>query len=215
MFIQFLIFPPVARWYGVLPCFKVVAILFPIIYMATPFTFLMTTTQGQQVAMLTVMVFKAFAVVFAFPCSTILLTNSAVSLRVLGTLNGVSTSVSALGRAAGPAIGGWTFSVGIQKGFIIAPWWTLATFAALGALPLWWLVETDSLGDVKGHESDVGGNESPVSSDDDTDFPLPIANGYNTAESHATRDGYLAPLDGSAELSKAVNHRSSHAHDLR
>ena len=149
MFVQFLVFPPVARRYGVLPCLKVATLTFPLLYVATPFTALMPTTFGQQVAMFAIMVIKSFAVVFAFPCITILLTNSAVSQRVLGTLNGVSTSVSALGRAAGPAIGGWTFSVGVDNGYVIFPWWTLAAFAALGAIPVWWLVEMEGFGEVE------------------------------------------------------------------
>ena len=123
--------------------------MFPLIYLATPFTALMPTASSQQVAMFAIMVIKSFAVVFAFPCITILLTNSAVSQRVLGTLNGVSTSVSALGRAAGPAIGGWTFSLGVDSGYVIFPWWTLAAFAVLGAIPVWWLVEMEGFGEVE------------------------------------------------------------------
>ena len=148
MLVQFLVFPPIARRYGVLPCLKVVTLMFPFIYVATPFTALMPTATSQQVAMFAIMVIKSFAVVFAFPCTTILLTNSAVSQRVLGTLNGVSTSVSALGRAAGPAIGGWTFSVGVESGYVIFPWWTLAAFAILGAIPVWWLVEQEGFGEA-------------------------------------------------------------------
>ena len=149
MFVQFLVFPPVARRYGVLPCLKVATLMFPLLYVATPFTALMPTAFSQQVAMFAIMIVKSFAVVFAFPCITILLTNSAVSQRVLGTLNGVSTSVSALGRAAGPAIGGWTFSVGVDNGYVIFPWWTLGAFAALGAIPVWWLVESEGFGEVE------------------------------------------------------------------
>ncbi|GMF73744.1 unnamed protein product [Aspergillus oryzae] len=83
------------------------------------------------------------ASIFGFPCITILLTNSATSLTVLGTLNGVATSVSAVGRAAGPAICGAAFSFGVKKGYIILPWWMLSIFGALSALPIYWTVEPD------------------------------------------------------------------------
>lgn len=73
----------------------------------------------------------------------IMLTNSAVSLRVLGTLNGVATSTTAMGRAIGPAIEGWMFSVGLNSGYVILPWWTLAALAAIGAIPVWYLVEME------------------------------------------------------------------------
>ncbi|KAL9029576.1 MAG: hypothetical protein Q9196_002206 [Gyalolechia fulgens] len=144
--IQFLIFPPIARRYGVLNSLKVVTILFPLAYIATPFTALLSNPRTQQIAMFLIMLIKCFAAIFAFPCTIILLTNSAVSLRILGTLNGVATSVSAIGRATGPAIGGAMFEVGAVHGWAILPWWVLAGFAVLGAIPVWWLVEMDGFG---------------------------------------------------------------------
>ena len=128
MLIQFFAFPPLARHYGVLPCFKVVTIMFPITYVITPFTALLPTPTAQQIGILVVMIIKCWAGIFAFPCSLILLTNSAVSLRILGTLNGVAVSISAIGRAVGPAIGGYTFTIGADNGYGILPWWILGVF---------------------------------------------------------------------------------------
>ena len=155
MLIQFFAFPPLARRYGALPCLKIVTAMFPIAYIITPFTALLPTPTTQQVGILAVMMIKCWAGIFAFPCITILLTNSAISLRVLGTLNGVAVSISALGRAAGPAIGGYTFTIGVEKGYGILPWWILAGFGILGAIAPWWLVEMEGFG---------GGND-----DNDTD----------------------------------------------
>ena len=90
-----------------------------------------------------IMVVKSFAVIFAFPCSIILLTNSAVSLRILGTLNGVAVSVSAVGRAIGPAMGGAAFTWGVERGYVITPWWLLGVIAMIGAIPIWHLVEME------------------------------------------------------------------------
>ena len=146
MFIQFLIFPPLARRWGVLNCLKLVSPMFPVVYVITPFTALLPTPTSQQIGMFAIMLIKCWAVIFAFPCTTILLTNSATSLRILGTLNGIAVSVSALGRAAGPAIGGTTFTLGVNIGYGILPWWTLAAFAVLAALPVWWLVEMEGFG---------------------------------------------------------------------
>ena len=147
VFIQFFAFPGIARHYGVLPCLKVVTAMFPIAYIATPFTALLPTPVTQQVGILVVMVFKCWASIFAFPCTTILLTNSAISLRILGTLNGVAVSISAIGRAVGPAIGGFTFTLGVDKGYGIIPWWILGCFGILGAISPWWLVEMKGFGD--------------------------------------------------------------------
>ena len=149
MLIQFTVFPPLARRYGVLRSLKVVTLLFPIVYILTPFTVLLPTPMTQQIGIFSIMILKCWAVIFAFPCTTILLTNSAVSLRILGTLNGVSTSISAIGRAAGPALGGTTFTLGIEKGYVIMPWFTLAFIAVLAALPGWWIIEMDGFGGAK------------------------------------------------------------------
>ena len=149
VFIQFFVFPPLARHYGVLPCLKIVTAMFPVAYIITPFTVLLPTPTTQQIGILVVMMIKCWAGVFAFPCSVILLTNSAVSLRVLGTLNGVAVSISAIGRAAGPAIGGFTFTVGVDKGYGILPWWILGCFGILGAITPWWLVEMEGFGGDK------------------------------------------------------------------
>ena len=146
MLIQFFAFPSFARRYGVLPCLKAVTAMFPIAYVLTPFTVLLPTPTTQQIGIVTVMVIKCWAGIFAFPCTNILLTNSAISVRVLGTLNGVAVSISALGRAAGPAIGGYTFTVGVEKGYGIMPWWILGCFGILGAMAPWWLVEMEGFG---------------------------------------------------------------------
>ncbi|MCJ1353648.1 MAG: hypothetical protein MMC33_003635 [Icmadophila ericetorum] len=165
MFIQFLIFPPLARHYGVLPCLKAVAILFPIVYILTPFTVLMPTSLTRQIAIFIVMLFKCWAAIFAFPCTTILLTNSAKSLRLLGTLNGVATSFSAIGRATGPTIGGATFTLGVNIGYGILPWWTLAFMAILGAIPCWWLIEMEGFNSTDSDSEDE--DEDAIEDDDE------------------------------------------------
>ncbi|GAD97163.1 MFS transporter, putative [Paecilomyces variotii No. 5] len=142
MFVQFLIFPATAKRYGVLNCLKATSIVFPILHIVTPFIVLLTDPI-RSFAVFLLMLFKLFCVIFSFPCCTILLTNSASSLSILGTLNGVGTSVSAIGRASGPALVGATFSFGVEKGYMIIPWWILALVGALSAIPVFWIQETD------------------------------------------------------------------------
>jgi hypothetical protein len=157
MLIQFLIFPPVARRFGVLNCLKVCASAFPVIYFLTPFTALVGKGTTQQATMFALMFLKCVCVIFAFPCTTILLTNSAASLRVLGTLNGIATSLAAIGRAVGPAIGGSTFTLGVELGYVILPWWTISVLSICGAVPVWMLIEMDGFGDSdSGSGSDSG-----------------------------------------------------------
>jgi hypothetical protein len=142
MMIQFLCFPPIAKRYGVLNCFKGAAIAMPIIFFITPFTALVPGSLRLP-AVLLIMLAKLGATVFGIPCCTILLTNSAASMTVLGTLNGVGTSVSALGRAAGPALIGAAFSWGVKKGFVLVPWWLLGTLGFFAVIPAYWIVEQE------------------------------------------------------------------------
>ena len=146
MLVQFLVFPPIAHRYGILKCFKVCAILFPIVYAITPFTSLVDGQRNKQIFAFILMMVKSVCIMFAFPCSTILLTNSAVSLRILGTVNGFATSFAALGRGTGPAIGGNAFSFGVKHGYVGFAWWVLAFLAAVGIPPVWMLTEMHSCG---------------------------------------------------------------------
>jgi MFS family permease len=161
MMIQFLCFPPLAQRYGVLNCFRAAAIAMPIIFFLTPFTALVPESL-RLAAVLLLMLAKLGATVFGIPCCTILLTNSAASMTVLGTLNGVGTSVSALGRAAGPALIGAAFSWGVKRGSVVVPWWLLGILGAFAVIPSYWVVEQEgphrgkSLEEVVDQDEDVG-----------------------------------------------------------
>lgn len=139
--IQFLIYPYTAKRYGVLNCLLVASWSLPIVYFLIPFTALLPTESARQATAFVLMVAKLAGVVYAFPCLIILLTNSAPNLRVLGTLNGIATSVAGVGRAAGPMAIGSVFSFGVKQGYIIIPWFVLAFVCVLSAATPLWLVE--------------------------------------------------------------------------
>jgi hypothetical protein len=143
MVAQFTLFPYATKRLGVLFCLRVSSLIFPLVYMIAPYTVLCPTPATQQAAVLGVLLLKGVADVFSGPCITILMTNSAKSLRLLGTLNGVATSVSAIGRAMGPYLAGQVFTWGVSAGYIIAAWWLLAVFAVMGHAASWWLIEMD------------------------------------------------------------------------
>ncbi|EEH16239.2 hypothetical protein PABG_06326 [Paracoccidioides brasiliensis Pb03] len=173
MLIQFLIFPHAAHRYGVLNCLKAASIIFPVTYFLTPFLVLFPTSTSRQLAAFVLLCCKLTCVVFSFPCCTILLTNSARSVSVLGTLNGVATSVSAIGKAVGPAALGGAFSLGVKKGYMILPWWMLGIIGTLSALPVFWAQESDRFV----HNSD----------DNDCDDE----SGFTNADGNVEEDGEL------------------------
>ncbi|KAI1395742.1 MFS general substrate transporter [Hypoxylon fuscum] len=157
--IQFLLFPTLCSRFGVLNCFKFCVVVFPVVYIVTPYTVLLENTTTRYAALCAILVVKSFAVIVGFPSSTILLTNSATSLSILGTLNGFATTFSALGRASGPALAGVAFTWGVKHNVIGLPWWILAFIAALGAIPAWMIVEGDG----------PSGAVTPPDSDDEED----------------------------------------------
>lgn len=139
--------------------------MFPIVYIILPYTALIQSQRLQFAALLALLLVKGFAVIVGFPCITILLTNSAPSLRILGTLNGFATTFSGIGRAIGPMSAGATFSWGVKRGYVIPAFWLLAIIAVGQVIPAWMIVEGD--GFTRAEDSDdealLGGD------DDDTD----------------------------------------------
>jgi MFS family permease len=112
----------------------------PLAYFLTPYCVLFPTHNSRTAALIAVMFIKAAGIIVAFPSTTILLTNSCTSLRVLGTLNGYATTFSGLGRAVGPASTGALFTWGAEHGYVVTAWFFLMFVAILGAVPAY-LVE--------------------------------------------------------------------------
>lgn len=139
--IQFQLFPWLCARFGVLACYRLSSAVFPLVYLLTPFTAVLATPPARYAALLLLLLVKGCVVIVGFPCITILLTNSAASLRVLGTLNGYATTLSGVGRALGPAMTGAMFTWGVGRGYIIAPWWLLCAVAAAGAIPPYFIQE--------------------------------------------------------------------------
>lgn len=115
------------------------------------------------------MLVKGCVVIIGFPCTTILLTNSAASLRILGTLNGFATAFSGLGRAAGPAMTGAVFTIGVRKGYMIFPWWLLAVVSLVGAIPVWFIVDGPGPTPAPDTDDDEDGDEEEEEEDNTLD----------------------------------------------
>jgi MFS family permease len=147
MIFQIFVFPPVANRFGLLPCLKMCSIIFPVTYFLSPFASLFPTSLSRQAFLFTVWLVKGLCFAIAYPISTILLSNSVANPRHLATLNGLATTTSSIGRAVGPLIMGPMFMVGVNKGYIIVPFWTLAFITALAAIPVFYLIDPDEEAD--------------------------------------------------------------------
>lgn len=135
--------------------------LLPFVYIVTPYSVLIEDDRLRYAAFMTAFVLKGVFSMIIFPCVTIILTNSAPSVKVLGTLNGYATLVSGIGRAVGPAMTGAAFSWGVQKGYIITGWAFLAVMAFFGAISTFFLQEGDGI-DVP---TEVAGGEEELEED--------------------------------------------------
>ncbi|KAM5355515.1 hypothetical protein ACJ41O_002161 [Fusarium nematophilum] len=186
--IQFLLYPPFVTRFGVLRCFRICCLVMPVVYFLTPYCVLFPTPGSRLAALLVVMFIKAGAIIVAFPSTTILLTNSCTSLRVLGTLNGFATTFSGIGRALGPASTGAAFTWGVDNGYVVTAWFYLMFWAILGAVPAYLIVEGDgptaSVDNSEDEDDESSASstlllpdDSAIASDsDDEDYqPLPKA----------------------------------------
>ncbi|KID89730.1 Major Facilitator Superfamily protein [Metarhizium guizhouense ARSEF 977] len=161
--VQFILFSPMVTRWGVLNCYKACCVIMPMVYILTPYTSLFPTPETRLMGLAFVLMLKAFSIIVAFPSVTILLTNSAKSLRILGTLNGFVTMFSGFGRALGPASTGLAFTWGAKHGYIVTAYFFLAVIAVLGAIPVFWVVEGNGL-TASVENSDTEENETPASS---------------------------------------------------
>jgi hypothetical protein len=160
---QFLLFPPIARYLGVLRCLRISFLIFPFVFFITPFLSLIPDPLTREIAMVALLMVRGVGGTFSFPTSTIMLTNSAPSLRVLGTINGLATSFSSVGRAAGPTIGGGLFTWGVKRGYVIVPFWTLSVIALIASIPTFYLVEGKGFGD----DTDIDDEENVIMTEED------------------------------------------------
>ncbi|KAI4703895.1 hypothetical protein J4E81_000959 [Alternaria sp. BMP 2799] len=165
---QFLLFPPIARYLGVVRCLRIAFLIFPFVFFVTPFLSLIPDPVMREVAMVMLLMVRGLAGTFSFTTSTIMLTNSALSLRVLGTVNGLATSFSSFGRALGPTLGGGLFTWGVKRGYVIVPFWTMSAIALAASVPTFWLVEGKGFGgdeDINDQENTIETEEEVVEND--------------------------------------------------
>jgi hypothetical protein len=133
MFATVFLFPMAVRRLGALGLFRSLALSYPLLYLVTPYVGLLPPST-RMAGVYALAVWKCTLATLVYPSNAILLTNSAPSLLVLGTINGVAASTASLSRAFGPSISGMLFSAGVDLGYSGLAWWCSALIAAAGGL---------------------------------------------------------------------------------
>lgn len=126
------IFPFVVRRLGPLRLFRILTLSYPILYITTPYLVVLPDSL-RVFGLYALVIWKCTFSTMAYPANAILLTNSAPSLLMLGTINGVGASVASLARAFGPTVSGALFSAGLSIGYSGLAWWCSAVIAVIGA----------------------------------------------------------------------------------
>ncbi|MCJ1396746.1 hypothetical protein MMC18_009638 [Xylographa bjoerkii] len=129
--IQLLVYPRLQAYRGTLWVYRLAWIMFPFAYVIAPYLSLLPS-QGlfRWLGISCVLVIQVTARTFAIPSSVILLTNAAPSKKNLSTIHGAGNMLSSLSRAVGPAVAGWVFGLGVDKGTVGLVWWTYLTIIA-------------------------------------------------------------------------------------
>lgn len=135
LFIQAVIFPLFASWFGVWKTFVIVTILHPIAYFIMPFlAFVPENLLYPGIwACLTI---RNFTSILAYPVLLILLKEATSSPSILGKVNGLAASAGAACRTIAPPLAGYLYGVGIEIGFTGLAWWGSGVVAIAGAVQI-------------------------------------------------------------------------------
>ncbi|MCJ1485773.1 hypothetical protein MMC06_005948 [Schaereria dolodes] len=157
IFLQLLIYPRLQARYGTLSAYRLALYMFPLAYLLAPYLSLFAPDGfGRWVGIAFILFVQVTARTFAIPSSVILLTNVAPRPSALSRIHGAGNMISSLARAVGPAIGGWTFAWGIERGCVGFVWWTYLMLVAVAAiLESYKLREKEGLGKEKEKERQV------------------------------------------------------------
>ncbi|KAJ2903750.1 MFS multidrug transporter [Zalerion maritima] len=126
------IFPFVVDRVGALNLFRYLAMSYFLLYFITPYLVLLPESL-EMVGIYLIVIWKCTFSTMAYPSNALLLTNSALSTKTLGTINGVAASTASLCRAFGPTISGALYAIGLKQGYSGFVWWFSSLVTLIGA----------------------------------------------------------------------------------
>ncbi|KAI0393185.1 major facilitator superfamily domain-containing protein [Xylariaceae sp. FL0594] len=133
MFIYACVIPKILDRYGPLRLFRFVAIAYFPLYLVTPYLVLLPTP-FRMAGLAVALAWKSTFANIGYPSNAILITQSAPSPLLLGTINGVGASTASLSRCLAPTISGMLYAVGLKCGYSGLAWWFSALISISGAV---------------------------------------------------------------------------------
>jgi len=132
LFTNWTVFPWAVRRFGELRLFQILALLYPLHYMATPYLALLPGGVSQGTGIYAVVMWKCTLSTLAYPSNAILTKNSVTSSLWMGTTMGWHAAAASLCRAFGPTVSGFLFAIGLETGYSGLAWWCSALVAVAG-----------------------------------------------------------------------------------
>ena len=133
--LQLILYPIINARIGTVRSWRIFLYCFPIVYTLIPFLSLVPSTTpppSQKTGfpiwstLTGLLLVQVVGRTFATPASTILINNCSPHPSVLGTIHGIGQSASSGARTIGPALGGYLYGLGLEKGCVGAVFWALA-----------------------------------------------------------------------------------------
>ena len=141
LFIQAIIFPLFASWFGIWKTFALVTILHPVEYFIVPYLAFLPRSSLYP-GIWVCLTIRNFTSILAYPVLLILLKEASPSPAVLGKINGLAASAGAACRTIAPPLAGYLYGVGTHVGFTGLAWWASGVVAIAGAVQLFTIPRT-------------------------------------------------------------------------
>lgn len=135
LFIQAVIFPLLASWFGVWKLLVLVTVAHPIAYFIVPFLPLLPQNLLYPgiYACLTI---RSLTSIVAYPLLLIMVKEAAPAPSHLGKINGLAASTGAACRTMASPIAGLLYGFSIDMHFTPLAWWASALVAIVGAMQI-------------------------------------------------------------------------------
>lgn len=138
--LQIILYPRVIGYIGVRKSYQVFLPLSVIAYFSLPYLVLLPDNAALIWTCLTaVLTMNVMSRTFVNPATMMLLNDSAPSPDLLGTVHGLATSISSIGRVLGPTMGGATLGWGLAHNIVGLPLWLLGILAVINWATLYWI----------------------------------------------------------------------------
>lgn len=155
LFVQAVIFPWAAEFFGTYKLFILVTVLQPIAYLMVPFLVYLPSS-FLYTGLYTALFVRNLLSILLYPVLLILIKEATPSPNVLGKVNGLAASAGAACRTVAPPVSGYLYALGSKTNFTAMAWIGSAIVAGIGAAQCFMVKRTKRDDDGEGEEQCIG-----------------------------------------------------------